>query len=248
MLYTCKNPILEIITVGRFAWQARQLSVAPRDFSALALRLQGGGTLECSGKTYELHPGDVLYMPQGLGYRHDYTDTDVLLFHFVTATNDTEPEIYRPKNLEEITRQFQKAQSTWEQKKSGYVGRCMSLLYKVLSLLAENEAVAVLPPHFLQAVELLGANYCRSDLRIGEICSRACISETVFRQLFKKHYGTTPVDYLTELRLEQVRSLIADGASIETAAEQSGFSDSKYLARVVKQRLGCTPRQLKTYG
>lgn len=248
MLYSCANPITELLLVGRFSWQPRHLAVEARPFSALAFRLSGGGSLRCGGKTYSLAPGDVLYMPQGVSYEHDYTQTDLLLFHFVTAVSDPEPEVYKLKNPEEMARQFQKAMALWEEKAPGYMGRTISIFYKILGLLAENEVQVTMPPHFLQAVSLLSESFRRSSLRIGDICKEAAISETVFRQLFRKHYGKAPMDYVTDLRLEHARHLIAGGASVENAALESGFSDPKYFSRVVKQHFGCTPRQLKLYG
>ena len=248
MFYSCTNPVTSLILVGRFSWEARRLSVAPRPFCALAYRIQGSGSLTCGGKVYTLSAGDVLYMPQGLPYDHDYTDTDLLLFHFVTAENDREPEIYKLRHPEELCRQFQKATQLWEEKYPGYMAKCVSILYRILGILAENEAQQKLPAHFIQAVALLRDEYRKSDLRIDRLCSRAAISQTVFRQLFARHYGKTPVEYLTELRLEYARNLIAGGASVESAALESGFSDAKYFSRVVKRHFGCTPRQLHSYG
>lgn len=245
MLYTCTNPVTELTLVGRFSWQARSLAVAARPYCALAFRLKGGGSLSCGDKNYSLERGDVLYMPQGLAYSHQYTDTDVILFHFVTAHNDPEPEIYKFRHTEEIARQFQKAMEIWEQKPPGYMGKCISILYKILGILAEHEAQSSLPAHFIQAVSLLQEQYRQSDLRIDSLCRQAAISQTVFRQLFRRHYGKTPVEYLTELRLEYAGNLIAGGCSVETAALESGFSDAKYFSRVVKQHFGCTPRQLQ---
>lgn len=248
MLYTCQNPITELLLVGRFSWQPRHLAVEARPFSALAYRIEGGGSLRCGGKTYSLCPGDVLYMPQGLSYSHEYTQTDLLLFHFVTAANDREPEVYKLKNPEEVARHFQKAMAIWEEKAPGYMGKSMSIFYEILGLLAENEAQVSLPAHFTQAVSLLTENFSRSQLRIGDICHQAAISQTVFRQLFQKHYGKTPVAYVTELRLEYARSCIANGVPVEQAALDSGFTDAKYFSRVVKRYYHCTPRQLKHYG
>lgn len=248
MLYTCTNPVTEMLLVGRFSWTSRSLSVKARPYSALAFRLKGGGSLSCGGKVYNLEPGDVLYMPQGLDYSHQYTDTDLLLFHFVTAQNDPEPEIYKLCHKEEICRGFQKAVEIWEEKPPGYMGKCIGIFYKILGILAENEVESSLPAHFIQAVSLLQEQYRQSDLRIDNLCSQAAISQTVFRQLFHRHYGKTPVEYVTELRLEYARNLIAGGSSVETAALESGFSDGKYFSRVVKRYFGCTPRQLRNYG
>lgn len=248
LLYTCQNPILEIQTVGRFAWEPRSLSVQARPYSALAFRLEGGGTLRCGDKSYTLSSGDVLYMPQGISYSHQYTKTDLLLFHFTASYNDPEPEIYHLKNPQEIERLFRKAMELWEDKSPGYTGKCLSILYKILGLLAENEAQNRLPEHFNQAVEILHQAYRNSDLRIGDVCSAAGMGQTAFRELMRQHFGKTPVAYVTELRLEYARGLIAEGTSVETAALTSGFTDVKYFARVVKRHYGCTPRQLRLYG
>ena len=56
------------------------------------------------------------------------------------------------------------------------------------------------------------------------------------------------MEYITRLRLEYARRLIANGVSVESTAYESGFNDPKYFARVVKKHFGCTPRNLKTYG
>lgn len=248
MIYTCQNPILEIQTVGRFSWNPRSLSVQARPYSALAFRLEGGGTLQCGGKSYHLSAGDVLYMPQGLSYSHTYTKTDLLLFHFTAARNDPDPEIYHLQHSQEIERNFRKASELWESKTPGYMGKCMSILYKILGLLAENAAQNRLPEHFNHAVRILHQNCQSSDLRIGTVCAQAGIGQTAFRQLMHQHFGKTPMEYVTQLRLEYARGLIAEGASVETAALSSGFTDVKYFARVVKKHYGCTPRQLRLYG
>ncbi len=248
MLYTCQNPITEILLLGKVSLQPGRVSVDARSFSALAFRLNGSGQLQCGEKSYWLNAGDVLYMPQGVRYFRDYEKTDILLFHFITAKNDTEPEIYHLKNPDEISRQFQKAYGIWEAKQSGYIAKCFSILYKILGLLGENEAQTGLPQHFIRAVSILNESFCSSQLRISQVCKAAAISETVFRQLFRQHYGKSPVEYVTELRLEYAHALITEGMTIEQAALESGFSDGKYFARIVKRHLGCTPRQLKTYG
>ncbi len=248
MLYTCQNPIREFLLAGCVCLQPGYLQVEARPFSALAFRRTGSGELQCNGKSYWLNAGDILYMPQCLSYCRQYDTTEILLFHFVTEENDLEPEIYRLKNPDEVSRQFQKAFALWEEKQPGYIAKCFSIFYKIMGLLGENEAQVALPSHFLLAVSLINEGYCNHQLRISRICREAAISETVFRQLFRQHYGKSPVDYVTELRLEYARSLIAGGMSVEGAALESGFTDAKYFARLVKRYLGCTPRQLKTYG
>ncbi len=248
MLYTCQNPVTEFLLAGHVTLQPGQMQVEARPFSALAFRCQGSGTLQCGGKSWHLDAGDVLYMPQGLSYSREYDKTEILLLHFITGKNDPEPEVFHLKNPDEIRRQFHKAHILWEEKGPGYMAKCYSIFYKISGLLAENEAQVGLPPYFLHAVSLLNEGFRNTQLRIPQICKEANISETVFRQLFRQHYGKPPVEYVTELRLECARTLISNGYSVERTATESGFSDGKYFSRIVKRYWGCTPRQLKSYG
>ncbi|MBQ3224580.1 MAG: helix-turn-helix domain-containing protein, partial [Oscillospiraceae bacterium] len=61
-------------------------------------------------------------------------------------------------------------------------------------------------------------------------------------------YKKTPVEYITDLRIEHARSLIASNTPIETAALMSGFNDPKYFSRVVNKKFGHSPRKWKLYG
>ena len=94
----------------------------------------------------------------------------------------------------------------------------------------------------------INLNFTSSEISVEDICKSSGISATSLRSLFNRHYKKTPTEYITDLRLERARNLIACGISVENAALDSGFNDPKYFARVVKNNFGCTPRELKTYG
>ncbi len=248
MLYNGENPILRITGVEHMVWSGGTFQVKPREYSALAFRIGGSATIHSKGNCYEIRTNDILYLPQNMGYAAEYTDTEMLVIHFVTAGDDGELEIYPFQNGEEIYKRFLRAHSLWAQKEPGYEVYTMAQLYTILGMLLERETKTNLPEHFLKAVSFMNANYKSNPLSVDQICGQAGISATVFRQLFRKHYQKTPVEYITDLRLDYARNLISGGLSIENAAYESGFNDPKYFARVVKKRFGCTPRDLKTYG
>lgn len=105
-----------------------------------------------------------------------------------------------------------------------------------------------MPKHFSTAISWVRSAFKNPALSVPEVCRKSGISETQFRALFRKYYSCTPTEYITELRPEYARTLLVGGASVESAATQSGFNDSKYFAGVGRARFGCTPRQLKSYG
>ena len=243
-----ENPVLRIERIEHMQWNGGNFKVEPRSFSVLAFRIRGEAVIQGGGKTYEICAGDILYLPQKMGYTAKYSDTDMIAIHFVTAKDDREIEVYSPRNSEEFHQLFLQALRIWERKEPGYKIFDMAQFYMILGTLAAAEAKQNLPDHFLKAISYLNSHYTESDICVDRVCTRSGIGATVFRQLFKKHYRETPTEYITRLRLEYARKLISSGETVENAALESGFSDPKYFARVVKKYFGCTPRSFKTYG
>ncbi len=60
-------------------------------------------------------------------------------------------------------------------------------------------------------------------------------------RLFRAQVGTTPHEYLTQIRLERARQLIIAGLSLADAAFKSGFADQSHLTRNFRQRYGLPP-------
>lgn len=248
MLYDGTNPIVRIVGVEHLKWGDGDYQVARRPFSALAFRISGTGVITMGETDYFVHSNDILYLPQNVPYTARYSETELIVIHFVTAQDDTAPELYAFENGEKLYKAFLSAHELWTKKKAGANLYILSVLYEVLGTICEQETRAQLPPRFLKAVSLLNARYADSHLNVAAVCREAGIAATTFRQLFRQHYHKTPVEYLLDLRIEHARSLISGGMSVEAAAFESGFNDPKYFARAVKKRFGCTPRTFKNYG
>lgn len=248
MLWNRDLPIVKIISVNRMKWSGNVFNVAPRKHSAIAFRIKGSAIIRASGKEYRVNPNDVLYIPQNIGYTAEYTDTEIIVVHFITLTSGEAPEVYSFDNCEAIYKAFNEMLSLWENKRTGFELFVTSQLYGIIGILQNTEAKTKLPDHFLKAVAYINANYRDPSLTIPEVCKQAGISETVFRSLFKEYYKKPPVAYVNGMRLEYAADLIANGSTVEAAATESGFGDSKYFARIVKKTYGCTPRSFKNWG
>lgn len=248
MLYDGDNPILQITDVEHMRWNGNVFEVKPREYSALAFRISGAATITIGEKEYYIDSNDILYIPQNIAYTAEYTDTEIIVIHFVTMQNDRQLEVYSLQNLEQIYKLFMGTLSHWKNKEPGFRLYALSQLYMILGVILEKNTKTNQPEHFLKAVSFINSNYRNSSLSIDTVCTKAGIGATQFRQLFKQYYQKTPIEYVTSLRLEYARSLITNGVSIENAAYESGFNDSKYFARVVKKYLGYSPKELKIYG
>lgn len=247
MFYDCQNPVTSIDIVSKFPLKPGLRKVAPRGYSSLAFKIKGRSDFKSDVGNFSVGVNDVLYIPQGMGYEVNYTPSEMIVFHFFTQNTDKKPEIYTPSDPEKIYKLFLNAFVIWRNKDTGFVSETYSIFYKILSLLSKSHVKEHFPDYFLQLVSYINI-YFREEISISELCRTNGISETTFRTYFKKYYSKTPIDYITDLRLEYARNLIAQNVSISQAAVKSGFNNPKYFARIVKKKLGCTPRDLKEFG
>lgn len=248
MLLDGDNPVLSVEGVLCSVCADGKYAVSPRPYSSLTFRVRGNLTVEGGGKTQTVSTNDILYIPQGVGYTAEYFDNEGIVIHFVTQKGGSEIEVFSFENGEALYKTFSKALHLWKSKEPGFRFKVMGLLYDILGTLSENSAKVSLPLFFLKGVSYINQSYRDGGLSVDGVCRNAGVSATVFRRLFREHYNKTPTEYITDLRLEYARNLIASGASVDEAATASGFNDPKYFARVVKKRLGCTPRDFKSFG
>ena len=76
----------------------------------------------------------------------------------------------------------------------------------------------------------------------------AQISHTTVNTLerhFKKYLGVSPYTYIQNCRLAYAVSILEDGGSVLSAAEESGFSDYSHFISLFKKTYGKTPLQYK---
>ncbi|MBX7124637.1 MAG: AraC family transcriptional regulator [Cyclobacteriaceae bacterium] len=77
------------------------------------------------------------------------------------------------------------------------------------------------------------------DLRL--IADHACCSKFHFIRLFKAIYGKTPHHYLSSVRLNHARILLAEGHTVAEACEAVGFESSTSFANLFKRTVSETP-------
>lgn len=119
----------------------------------------------------------------------------------------------------------------------------MSLLYDILADLAHEEEEN-LPSVLAPAIAHLGAHLSDPDLTVAKLSQTVNLSEPYFRKLFKEAYGTSPRQYLLELRIRQAKQLLSEKALTVTAiSEACGFASVYHFCRAFKRAAGLTPTE-----
>lgn len=97
----------------------------------------------------------------------------------------------------------------------------------------------------LPAIEYIHREYADSVIKISLLSELCGISETYFRRQFQKIYGTSPVKYINNLRIQRAKELISSGLySVCEVAFLSGYRDESYFSREFKKATGHSPSEM----
>ena len=97
----------------------------------------------------------------------------------------------------------------------------------------------------VRAQEYIRENYQR-DLSLDEVSRRMDLSPYYFSKLFKEETGGNFVEYVTNLRIQKAKELLAgDGGSMKEICGAVGYSDPNYFSRIFKKNTGVTPTEYR---
>jgi AraC family L-rhamnose operon regulatory protein RhaS len=72
------------------------------------------------------------------------------------------------------------------------------------------------------------------------------MSQSTFTARFKQHTGRTFIEFRNDIRLQEAKRLLADGADkIIAIAHKVGFDDLSFFNRLFKQQEGVSPGQFR---
>ena len=109
-------------------------------------------------------------------------------------------------------------------------------------LLEESERQAA--RHGLAAAAEVAKRRMPEPLRVADLAEAACMSEPTFYRAWRNEFGITPVAYLTRLRIDRAKQLLADPErSVTDVAASVGFGSVSHFIRVYREHVGTTPKQ-----
>ncbi len=85
-------------------------------------------------------------------------------------------------------------------------------------------------------------NYMMYDISLDSVSAILNLSSAYFSTLFKRTFQVNFLDYLTELRMDAAKELLADPLrSTAEVASMVGYESANYFTRAFKKKVGMTP-------
>ena len=95
-------------------------------------------------------------------------------------------------------------------------------------------------PGIIRALEFMEEHFAE-PLGVAEFAAAAGLSESRFATLFRRETGTTPMSFFNSVRLGHAQCFLLNGASVDEAARQAGFSSPQYFCRYFRKQTGLSP-------
>lgn len=209
----------------------------------ITLVLAGSVSVFADGKKLTLNEGDFVIMPPFTLHEGSsdgkYMDISVQIDNIDLAVQPTvlhdSGEVL--KRLLDITLKI------WTEKEDDYLVICETLSSAVSRYVGKLVRHDLLFPGLSELKNRVYENISNPDFSLSDAIRDTGYNDDYFRRRFKAATGETPLEYLTQLRINRACDLLLqpDYHSVEQVAALCGFSDSFYFSTCFKKHIGCPP-------
>lgn len=241
---------VKILTVRKLAWNNTDADVSPRKFSALSLRIKGDAALSAAGETVCPQTGDILFVPENLGYYVKSEAEEIYVIHFKSNSKfDEKIELFPKPDFAKLSKLFSLCYEIWNKKEQGYYFKTLSVFYNIIEILSKSSVKELYDETYLKlmpAMDYLKTHFNKHDLSVITLANLVNISDTHFRKLFFEIYHTTPKKYINDMRISYAKELIESKYyTLSEVSEMAGFNDVKYFYTVFKKYANMQPTAFK---
>lgn len=229
------------------------------DFHDLTYVYKGCSTYIINGIAYELHEGDIIYIPSG-NVRKAYTSSDNPMqcfaanFRIIDLHRDN-GEIVLPLGTVqkagitgELMSLYSELDHIWVEKAYNHKMRAralfMLIIDRILGRFASGAAIRQEDERLVKVKQYILRNFM-NRIEMSRLAEIAGLNPVYLGAFFKKTNGCTIKQYITRIRINNAENLLSTGGySVSEAAARSGFDDLFYFSKVYRAYKGYAPSVL----
>lgn len=213
----------------------------------------GQGKLHTPGKVSPLKHGDIFFtFPAAPFAIESCEDFSYMYISFVGVRGNRMLESLGIKSDNFHFTDAQPVQSIWEEAMHAdrRVADLMSeavLLYTFGWLCDRQLQKCDLPRQSRSTEQIkryIDEHYTDQDFSLDKISTNLSYNKKYISSIFKKNLGTSVIEYLNTIRIQNACTMIQQGfTSVTDIADRCGFSDAQYFSRVFRSQKGIPPTQ-----
>lgn len=230
-------------------WRPRE-----RTHHNLWICLRGTGTMEIGGRRHRVHPGfAVLIAPRTTVRGHGSAGAGMhnigLHFHLprraavaIRPWTDRRTEIHHLPLLRELARYLQALllEPVPDMAEAAAVARQMLRVFlRELDSPLEDRVTRLIRRQAAEIELEPGA-----DRTVDVLARPTALSTSQYTRRFRELFGTTPVRFIIDRRIDHARRLLRESAlGLDQIARQLGYRDQAFFSRQFKAKTGVSPRR-----
>ena len=247
MFKDIENIKIENIYAGTTKKSSSTLS---RKSNSLLLRTSGVVRYTFPDYTLDIHPGEIIFLPQGSQYEFTLLTDAPCGYVSVKLEGDfsnCSPFIYSINGFPDAAELENNLSDMWKFGGPAERYRCYSVVYNLLAYLKNAEKLTYADKRksniIAPAISYLKKHIYDCDLKIETLIELCGISGAYFHKIFQANYSTSPQKYILNKRLSQAKIIIDsnDFDSISEIATLIGYNDPLYFSRAFKKKYGISP-------
>lgn len=135
----------------------------------------------------------------------------------------------------------------------GFEQVCHGLLQVLLVYISRKQNLSVISDSSFQlskecalAKRYIDSNYSQ-NITLDSLAEITHINKFYLAHSFTECIGQSPINYLTDRRLEACKELlVSSNLSVAQVATSVGFSSQSYFSQIFRKKTGMTPRQYRS--
>ena len=237
----------------RYAW-----GPGVRDHFLIHFIVSGKGTFYVDGRTYSLSAGQAFFIKPSQLVRYEADSDDPWEYYWVgfngTYASRILPKLpfaedvpyytcQNPQRIKEALYNIYLSRGPEAYNDASMVGHLYLFLAALMQEMQATEThhSSASSQYVVKAIKFIQFNYSH-DISIDDIAKAVGVSRSHLYRVFMNNAGCSPIDYLTDYRINEACYLLKNSKlSIAEVAASVGFFDQFYFSRVFKKAKGTPP-------
>lgn len=206
----------------------------------------GSCTVTIENKQYDMKENDILIVPPGTS--HKASSSDTFMDFYIAANHLDYDRVYMIKDSDSVILPFMELMyKVMLEKENNYAKIADSLLGTICAYLDKYRNVNHKYPFVGLLKETILENFIDPNFKLSEVMNSFCYNKDYLRRCFESDTGKTPLQYLTDLRINRAKMLLLqnDCVRIKEIGVKCGFSDTMYFSVVFKKMTGMSPEEYR---